>query len=277
MVTTQALNVLTQPTKTVYLNEPMNKATEVIEDKTEHQNAPESDETTSAPLTSEEETYKKRYDDLKRHYDNTKTSFESQIREMQTQISDLSSKVTAESKIPKAPKTPEEFKLFKEKYPDLVDHILTAATMVNEDAQAAVTEKLKQLEARQNAYSVEKGIEELKKLHPDFLQIKDDPRFLEWFNMQSEEIKNLIRSPKPEVIAKGLDMFKEYAGIKTPLKKAEAKKEATREVKTPGRVQIGDPSKRTYTEAEIKKMPMKEFELLQDDIRAAQYDGRITG
>ena len=261
MVTNIAHNVLTGPTKTVYLNEPMNKATEVIDDKTEPQEPSENEQPTSATPTSEE-TYKKRYDDLKRHYDSTKASFESQLREMQTQISELSSK-TAESKAFKPPRTPEEFEAFKLKYPEVTEQMLTAAAMVMESSQSVVTEKLKQLEAKQNAYSAEKGVEELKKYHPDFEQIKDDPRFLEWFNIQSEEVKNLIRSTKPEVIAKGLDMFKEYAGIKTPAKKAEAKKEATREVKVPNRVQIGEPGKRTYTNAEIKKMPMKEFELFK--------------
>ena len=271
MTTNVAHNVLANSSKTVYLNEPMNKAPDE-EDKTEPQEA-ESSEPTSAQLTQEEETYKKRYDDIKTHYDRTKASFENQISELKTQISELSSKVAVESKV-KAPKTKEEFEEFKRKYPELVDQIVTAATMVSDSAQATVSEKLKQLEAQQKAFSAERGVEELKKYHPDFMQIKDDPRFIDWFNSQSEEIKNLIRSPKPEVIAKGLDMFKDYAGIKP---KAVTKKDATREVKTPGRVQIGEPGKRTYTNAEIMKMDIKEFEKLQDDIKAAQYDGRITG
>lgn len=274
MVQVSAHNVLTKPVGTVYLNEPMNKPPQQ-EDKTEPQDAPESDEPTSATTVkdNEDEKYKKRYDDLKRHYDSTLTSFKSEVEDLKTQLANktLSEK---ESSI-KPPRTKEEFEAFKEKYPDLVSYVLTAASMVATDSNTVVLQKMKQLEESQRAINSERGIEELKKYHPDFMQIKDDPRFIEWFDMQPVEVKSLIKSPNPKVIAQGLDLFKNYAGIKP---KAEVKKDATREVKTPtSRVQIGEPGKRTYTNAEIHKMPIAEFEKLEADIKAAQYDGRIVG
>lgn len=276
-ISTTALNALTKPIGTVYLNEPMGKPQE-DESQTDPLEPAGTDEPTSATLTDEEKTYKKRYDDLKAHYDkginNAKAAFESQISELKQQVSELTTKAPA----PEMPKTAEQFKEFQEKYPDLAANILTAAAMVSAKSSTAVEQKLKQLEEKQNAYSAEKGIAELKKYHPDFELIKDDPRFLEWFNMQEAEVKKLITSPNPKVIAKGLDLYKEYAGIKTPAQKAEAKKDATRDVKTPNnRVQIGEGQKRTYTNAEINKMDIKEFEKLQPDIIAAQYEGRIVG
>jgi hypothetical protein len=277
-IQTAALNSLTQPIGTVYLNEPMNSIPQEDESQTEPLEPAGSDEPTSATLTDEEKTYKKRYDDLKTHYDRTKASFESQLSELKTQVSELTTKAIEKVAAPEMPKTPDEFKAFQEKYPDLAANIMTAAMMAAAKSSSVVEQKLKQIEEKQNAYSAEKGVTELKKYHPDFETIKDDPRFIEWFNMQEVEVKNLIRSANPKVIARGLDLYKEYAGIKTPAIKAIDKKDATREVKTPtNRVQIGEGQKRTYTNAEIHRMSEKEFEKLAPDIIAAQYEGRIVG
>jgi hypothetical protein len=278
MITTLAQNVLSAPSRTVYLHEPLNKEPDK-EDETEPQDTPESVELTSANLSQEEETYKKRFDDATKYIRELKTSNETQINELKTQLNELSTKLITDKAAPSVmPKTPEEFKEFKEKYPELVAMITTAAMMVSADSSTAVEVKLKALEDQQKAISAKEGITELKKYHPDFEQIKDDPRFVEWFNMQPVEIKNLIRSPNPKVIATGLDKFKEYAGIKTPAAKKEDKKAATRDINTPtNRVQIGEGRKRTYTNAEINKMPMAEFEKNKDDIIAAQYEGRIVG
>lgn len=277
MTQTVAHNVLTGPTKTVYLNEPMNKQITEEENKTEPQDTPESVEPTPASNT-QEETYKKRYDDLKGHYDRTKASYDAQLAELKTQVGALTDKaVTEKITNPQMPKTPEEWKAFSDKYPELAAMITTAAMMATANTSSVVAEKLKLLEEKQNALSAREGVVELKKYHPDFETIKDDPRFIEWFGMQTSAVKALIQSSNVKDIALGLDKFKEYAGIKTQSQKAEAKKDATRDVKTPtGRVQIGEGQKRTYTNAEIYKMPMSEFEKLQDDIKAAQYDGRIV-
>lgn len=278
MVQTNAHNVLSAPSRTVYLNEPLDKTPDEPENKTEPQTESENTEPTSAK-DNQEETYKKRYDDIKTHYDRTKSSYEARISELEVKLTDMTNKVVSEKVIaPQMPKTPDEWKAFSEKYPELAAMITTAAMMASANTSSVVAEKLKQLEDKQNALSAREGVEELKKYHPDFESIKDDPRFAEWFNMQPTEIKNLIRSPNPKVIAAGLDKFKEYAGIKTPAQKAEAKKDATRDVKIPtNRVQIGEGQKRTYTNAEIFKMSMPEFEKNAEDIKAAQYEGRIVG
>lgn len=277
MINTQAHNVLTSPTRTVYLNEPMDRPPEE-EDKTEPLEPSENGEPTSANLTQEEQTYKKRFDDATKYIRDLKASTESQINELKTQKSELTNKLLSEKvTAPDMPKTPDEFKAFQEKYPELAAHILTAATMVSKDTSTAVSLKLKELEDKQNAVDVREGIIELKKYHPDFETIKDDPRFHEWFKVQLPEVQAIIKSPNPKVVAMGLDIFKEFAGIKTPSQKTDIKKDATREVKAPTRVQIGEGQKRTYTNAEIKSMSIKEFAKLEADIVAAQYDGRIVG
>lgn len=278
MVTTNAHNVLGMATKTVYLNDPINQAPEEDENKTEPLEPSENGEPTSAN-SNQEVDYKKRYDDLNIHVRNIKTSFENQISDLKSQLLNTTNKLVSETTtLPKMPKTPEEFKAFEAKYPELAGMITTAAMMVSANTTSAVDQKLKLLEEHQNALRAEKGVTELKKYHPDFEIIKDDPRFIEWFNMQTPGVKALIQSTIPKDIALGLDKFKEYAGIKTQVQKVEARKDATREVRTPNsRVQIGEGQKRTYTNAEINKMSITEFEKNKDDIIAAQYEGRITG
>ena len=281
MTQVQALNVLTGPTKTVYLNEPRNKALEE-EDQNEPLTPSENGTPTSSSSESKDVDWKKRHDDLKAHYDrgiqNAKEASESQINELRTQVQELTDKVLEKNSVSEMPKTIEEWGEFQKKYPELAANMLTAATIVNKGSSDIVQQKLKQIEQKTDAINAREGIIELKKYHPDFEQIKDDPRFLEWFNSQPTEIKALIKSPNPKVIAAGLDKFKEFAGIKTQVQKVEAKKDATRDVKVPtGRVQIVECAKRTYSNAEIWKMSPNEFEKNKDDIVAAQYDGRIVG
>lgn len=277
MVQTLAHNVLTQPAHAVYLNDPMDKPTD-LEDKTEPL-TPESNEPTSASNGSNDDTFKKRHDDLKRHYDSVVPALRSEVGELKSQISELTTKLSEkEVSSFKPPLTKEETKAFVDKYPEVANNIISIASDVVSRSNSVINEKIKQLEEKTNSLSSQNGVLELKKLHPDFEEIKDDPRFHDWFGRQPKEVKALIQSPNPTVIALGLDKYKEYAGIKTTVQRAEAKKDATREPKVPtSRVQIGEPGKRTYTNAEINKMPMSEFEKYQDDIKAAQYDGRIVG
>lgn len=268
----QVHNVLTGPTKTVYLNEPMNKTPEE-EDKTEPLESSGNEQPTSAPLTTEEETYKKRFDDATKYIRELKASNDAQIADLKTQLIESTTKSTTQE----MPRTPEEWKVFQEKYPELAANMLTAAMMVAKQSNTIVEQKLKQLDESTKALNAREGENELKKYHPDFDEIRNDPRFHEWFKVQMPEIKTLIQSPNPKVIAKGLDMFKDYAGIKSKVQKVEAKKDATREINTPNRVKIGEGQKRIYSSGEIWKMPITEFEKNQEDIKAAQYEGRIVG
>lgn len=257
----------------VYLNDPMNKPQETEEDLTNP--APQDSSENESPTEgsgNEQTDWKKRYSDLRKR----DAALESTIAELKTQVNELKLTKSQEPAV-QMPKTPEEWEAFETKYPELAAQIKTGAAMVFKSSSSVIADKLKQLEEIQNSIRSREGVIELKKYHPDFEEIKDNPRFHAWFIEQTQEIQGLIQSSNPRTIAKGLDMFKVETGIgKTVSQKAEAKRDATREVKTPSRVQLGEGQKRTYTEREINRMPMHEFEKHKEDIIAAQWEGRIS-
>lgn len=271
-------NVLGMSTQAVYLTDPMGRPSETSTDEPlnpSENGQPTSDENTDT--NNEGHDWKKRYADLKSYTDKKMASFESSLNDLKTQNSDLSSKYQ-EVQISKKtmPKTPEEFEEFKGRYPDLAAMIETAAMMVSGDQSKLVEAKLKQIEQANAQIQGERGWEELKKYHPDVESIKNDPMFGMWLEEQTPEVKSLIRSPNPKTIAKGLDLYKKDAGIKTPDQKAEERKNNTRAPQTPQRVEMNSGAKRTYTELEILKMSEAEFLKHKDDIVAAQYEGRIS-
>lgn len=263
-------NVMGQASSGVYLNEPMDKVPEV---EAEPQNPPESGTPTSDSPDSTD--WKKRYGDAKSHFDKTIASMNATINELKTQTQELKTKTETSVTMPK---TLEEYKVFKEKYPELAANIETAAITAVSARESVINTKLKQLEDVQDSIRAQQGVAELKKYHSDFEEIKDDPRFHAWFNEQLPEIQNLIRSSNPKVIAEGLSKYKKDVGIKTPAEKKEDAKNLIREPKNQQRVQIEDGAKRTWTEREIFKLPLtgpNSFEFYKDEIALAQREGRI--
>lgn len=270
-------NVLGMSHKAVYLTDPMNKLPETSDELNPDDGAetPPDNLRQNPDTNSTEHDWKKRYSDLRSYTDKKMATLEDKVDALTTQ---LETKPTQVQDTPSMPKTPQEFKEFKEKYPELAAMIETAVMLNQETVQAKLSQRLKQVEDTAARVNSDKGLEELKKYHPDVLEIKDDPRFHAWFNEQLPEVQNLLRSPNPKTIAKGLDMYKVETGIaKTPKQKADEVRNASRAIKAnPNtRVEINDGSPRIYKESEIDKLSNSEFEKLQDDIKAALYQGRV--
>lgn len=261
-------NVLGQSVRPLYLTDPMNAV-----NTDEPQDTPESGEPTSTEPTPNESDWKKRYSDLKSYHDKQIAVKDSAINELKSQTSELTDKLVSESTNVKMPKTPEEFKEFTEKYPDLAAMITTAAMMVNKDTASVIDKRLKELADKQNELRTISGINELKRYHPDFDDINNSPAFVAWFNEQPLKVQEIFRSNDVKTVAKGLDIYKQETGL-SKVQRGEARKNATREVAVPQRVHIGEGQKRTYSDSEVNAMSLKEFEKLQDDIRLAQADGR---
>lgn len=262
-------NVMGMASEAVYLNDPMDK---VPSPDDEPSRVPESNPPTSNAADNTD--WKKRYSDGKSHFDKTVSSLTATINELKEEL--LAVKTSSSSQTTPMPKTPEEYKAFKQNYPELAANIETAALMATTARESVINEKLKQLSQVQDSIRAREGVNELKKYHPDFEEIKDDPRFHAWFNEQLPEIQNLIKSPNPKTIAKGLDMYKKDVGIKTP---KEIAKDLLREPKTQQRIQIEDGGKRIWTEREIDKLPLtgpNSFETFKDDIQLALREGRVV-
>jgi len=224
--------------------------------------------------TAPEHDYKKRYDDLKRHYDQ-------KIQEFKTKEQQLESAMQQSNMNVPLPKTPEELEKFRQDYPDVYDVMQTiAAEKANQQAQQ-LQEELKTLKAREKENLVKVAYRELKTLHPDFEEIKQDEKFLQWLEEQPTTISDgvLKNNTNARLAARVIDLYKADAGITT--KKQQSKKpdvSAAMAVTSPRVKEIrtdANANKKIWKGSDIARLKPWEFEKLEADIDLARQEGRI--
>jgi hypothetical protein len=143
-------------------------------------------------LSKEEQSWKKRHDDVKSYMQKHINELKKNQDELKTQLKDA-----AEKQI-KFPKTEEEVTEWVTKYPDV-------AAIVKTIAMKEVAEVRKQLSERdevlnQKAYEIEfnKNLARVVKAHDDFFELQQDEKFKEW----------LLKQPKftREAFGEDIDM-----------------------------------------------------------------------
>ena len=109
--------------------------------------------------------YKKRYDDLKRHYDSKLEEWKREREEIANaqQAGRESGLSTSE-----LPKTPEELREFKQKYPDVYAVVETISSLRADDHVRELKNEIKQLKGKEQELEVKSAYKELLSNHPDF-------------------------------------------------------------------------------------------------------------
>jgi hypothetical protein len=134
-------------------------------------------------LSKEEQSWKKRHDDVKSYMQKQINELKKSQDELKTQLKDA-----AEKQI-KFPKTEEEVTEWANKYPDV-------AAIVKTIAMKEVTEVRKQLNERdevlnQKAYEIEfnKNLSRVVAAHSDFFDLQGDEKFTTWLAKQPKYIR----------------------------------------------------------------------------------------
>jgi hypothetical protein len=231
----------------------------------------------SAPSedSSTETNYKKRYDDLKRHYD-------SKLVEFRNREQELLSEAQAREPDYEAPKSVEDLAKFKEDYPDLYDTVETVAHQRAEQQLSGVHQKLSALEAREAQIVQREAEATLKERHPDFEDIRGSDDFKEWTEQQPEQIQDwILRNPDNVSLAvKALDLYKLESG------KGQSSRQRRSNRRQPTTASAADmvstkttnvepQQAKIWTETEIAKMSLDQFDKYEEDIRQAISEGRI--
>ncbi len=219
--------------------------------------------------------YKKRYDDLKKHYD-------TKVNEFKQEIADLKTAMQApQAQMPEGvpmPKTPEELQAFKDQYPEVFEVVQTVSSIQAESQLSELRNELGTIKEREKQLEKQKAYEELLRLHPDFDDLKDNEKFLEWLQEQPESISDGIYKNNTDArwAARVLDLYKADTGQNTK-KRAKSKnsaaeavtRTAAREVKTT----VGND--KIWKASEIGRMKPWEFEKHEAELDAAREEGRI--
>jgi len=217
--------------------------------------------------------YKKRYDDLKKHYDSKLNEFKSREQELLEQA-------TENRPAYKAPKSPEELEKFREEYPDMFAVVESVAHMQSESKAKVLEERLSKLQERENKMLREQAEKRLMKRHPDFEEIKNSDDFHSWAKEQPSDIQKWIyeNANDADLASRALDLFKKDIGMDVAPKKSNSKqsKKSAADMVSTKTTSVEPKQEKVWTEREIAKMSMAEFDKHEAEISEAMQEGRIA-
>tara|TARA_R100000008_G_scaffold20590_1_gene10733 strand:+ start:5347 stop:6240 length:894 start_codon:yes stop_codon:yes gene_type:complete len=225
--------------------------------------------------------YKKRYSDLKKHYDTKLNEWKQQQELLQAEIA-----MAEKSKgIPELPKSEEELEEFRTKYPDVYDVVDTISSLKASERVKEVEGRLEELKQKEQEAIIQTAEQELISLHPDFVDLKEDQRFLDWLDSQPTNISDGIYKNNTDTkwAARVIDLFKADTGNVSKTRsnrqsKTAPKKAAEAVTKTKQRRYLDDLQDDTkiWTVAEISRLKPHEFAKVEKEIDKAAKEGRVV-
>ena len=210
-------------------------------------------EAQAAPTDSDEASFKKRYGDLRRHMQNQMATKDRELQAMKTQLE------SATKQQIRFPKSEKEVAEWMRKYPDVASIIDTIAQKRSLEALAMGEKKMEGLKKLEQNITREKAEMALKKLHPDFDRIRQDPTFHDWAKKQPTWIQDALykNANDPISAARAIDLYKADRGIK---RTRATQGDAARSV---GRTSGSAPSsggRARFSESQVSKMSSQEYE-----------------
>ena len=219
--------------------------------------------------------YKKRYDDLKRHYDQKIADFKQKELELTAAATEMQPAYAP-------PKSTEDLENFREQYPDLYETVETVAHLQSEQQLQAIKTKMSVIEERESAIQRREAEETLKSKHPDFEEIRGDEKFHVWAKEQPEAIQDWIYNNPDNVglAIKAIDFYKMENGIQTSskqkTKKSQAPKSSAADMVSTRTTQIDAKEPKIWSQREIAKLSMAQFDKYESEIDQAVMEGRIA-
>ena len=223
-------------------------------------------------LGAEEKNFKKRYGDLRRHSQKKEEEFNQKIKALEEQLNKASKQELV------LPKTDEELEAWTKKYPDVASIIESIADKKSKKAAKDLEERMAELEEmRLNAHR-DKAEAELVKIHPDFIEIRQDDAFHNWAKDQPKWVQDALYENVDDAksVARVIDLYKVDKGITNKKKVKPEEKAAASSVKTKSNAAPEpDEMANHIRESEVEAMSIKEYEKRQEEILDAQRNGRF--
>lgn len=242
------------------------------ESDTKQEEKPEAKAQEDDELSAEEKNFKKRYGDLRRHQQDKEKEFNAKIEALESQLSKAANKQLV------LPKTDEELEAWTKEYPDVASIIETIADKKSKSAAKDIEARMIELEEmRQDAHR-DKAEAELVKIHPDFIEIRQDDTFHNWAKEQPKWVQDALYENVDDAksVARVIDLYKIDKGITNKKKAKPDEKAAASSVKTKSAAAPEpDESAKMIRESEVANMSMKEYEKRADEIMDAQRSGNF--
>ena len=176
------------------------------------------------------------------------------------------------------PKTDEELEAWTKEYPDVAAIIETIADKKSKNASEAIEARMAELEELRIDAQKEKAEAELVKMHPDFIEIREDDTFHNWAKDQPKWVQDALYENVDDAksVARVIDLYKIDKGITNKKKAKPAEKAAASSVKTKSAATPEPDEAAGYIrESEVAAMSIKEYEKRQEEILDAQRNKRF--
>ncbi len=242
------------------------------ESDTKQEEKPEAKAQEDDDLGAEEKNFKKRYGDLRRHSQKKEEEFNAKIAALEAQINKAAKQELV------LPKTDEELEAWAKEYPDVAGIIESIADKKAKASASALEERMAEFEELKVDAQREKAEAELIKMHPDFIEIRQDDTFHNWAKEQPKWVQDALYENVDDAksVARVIDLYKVDNGINTKSKAKPSEKAAASSVKTKSTATPEpDESANTIRESEVAAMSIKEYEKRQEEILDAQRNGRF--
>lgn len=230
-----------------------------------------------APSSEDEPStnYKKRYDDLKKHYDQKLSEFKRTEQELREQSREAEPQY-------QAPKSQEDLDRFRTEYPDLYDTVETVAHMRSQQEVEALRSRFSVIEEREAQIAAREAESALQERHPDFDQIRGDDSFHEWAQEQPNQIQDWIyNNPNDVTLAvKALDLYKLETGKGQGSRKRRSGNRqpqggSAADMVSTKTTNVDAKEAKIWTESEIAKMSLDQFDRHEEEIKIAMEEGRV--
>ena len=156
------------------------------------------------PTSAEEKTFKKRYGDLRRHTQQKEADLQEQINQLREQLD------SATKKQIKLPKSDEDIEAWAKEYPDVAGIVETIAIKKSKEQSKDLEDRIKKINEMQESATKEKAEVELLKIHPDFVDIREDDDFHNWAEEQPQWVQKALYENDDDAMsaARAIDLYK---------------------------------------------------------------------
>ena len=248
------------------------QATQVqAEGNTKQETAKEEDQTQESDegLSPEEKSFKKRYGDLRRH-------MQAKEKEWEEKFKSLEGKVSNTNILP--PKSDEDIAQWSKKYPDVAAIVETIAKKKAQEMFANADSRLKELDRISEEARLAKAENTIRSAHEDFDELRDSDAFHSWAEEQPKWVQDALyeNSDDPASVIRVIDLYKVDKGMTVSAKKSSAKN-AAKVIGTRSKTSLdAAQTKGTFSESQVAKMSMKEYEANEAAILDAQRTGKFV-
>ena len=229
----------------------------------------------AAPLTVEEETFKKRYGDLRRHTQDLQKKQADEVARLNSQLADAT-----KSQI-KFPKTDAEVDAWSKRYPDVAAVVDTIAKKRSMEVLEIGEQKMERLRNLEETIVRERAENDLKQAHPDFDDIRQDKKFHEWVALQPNSIQDSLYKNTTDArsAARAIDLYKADQGqIKT---KKPGRKAAAETVSRSSKTSPQDVRNASFSESMVSQMSPQEYDAneaaIMESMKKGEFDYDLSG